>query len=35
MNKALIQWKAAMVQMQHANQIAAEFDPLTCRWLLW
>jgi hypothetical protein len=27
MNKALIQWKAAMVQMQNANQIAAEFDP--------
>jgi hypothetical protein len=27
MNKASIQWKDAMLQMQHANQVAAEMDP--------
>jgi hypothetical protein len=27
MNKALIQWKAAMRRMQEANLIAAELDP--------
>jgi len=27
MNKARIQWKDAMLQMQHANQLAAELDP--------
>jgi hypothetical protein len=27
MNKARIQWKAAMTQMMHANQVAAEIDP--------
>ena|ERR1700722_9111685 len=27
MNKAIIQWKAAMAQMRDANLIAAEIDP--------
>jgi hypothetical protein len=27
MNKANIQWKDAMLQMQHANQITPELDP--------
>ena len=27
MNKARIQWKAAMTQMMHSNPVAAEVDP--------